>query len=654
MRRLTCAIACASAATFALAACDRTTTAATVTVPSASVLSPESARHMEMKFSPDGRLVAYFMPGTNGFDLMVAKGDLSEPRRLTTVRSTNGLYWSPDESKLAYSGESGASVAVVTLADGTVRRLTSGKNLGGVLGWHPRGDRVTYLNFGVGGAFGSATASVVDGTTAKMVSDSLPNLASWSPDGTRIAYVRLQGGRLTLWVADSSGGNARALTTEGFENFNLYQSPWSPDGTRIVYTSYRTGAVDIWVIPVAGGAALQLTRDIRVDELPVWSPDGQWIAFVSTRGRQTDVWVVPATGGEAVRVTDDPREESDLQWIGSGLTVGFSRSSSSRSLWAVDMAGNGERQLTPDSIRIGDFRPSPVNDDIAYVVQRGGGVSELRVMSHTTGGSRTLVAGSSTIRDAVWSPDGKTLAFESDPGGNPDIWTVNAAGGEPRQLTTWSGLDRNPTWSLDGSALYFMSDKESKLDDLWSVPAGGGQPTRLTTVGTVNNSVAVSPIGELFLPIVNGRTGQVDVAKLTTNGTLQVLWDRGNVLTIPSLGFTPRGDSLVIVSTVPDGGRGTFIISTRTGQGRRILGDNELGADLTPDGTHLIYRFGSPKVDLGLYNLRDGTTRRLTNAKESQAQFWLSHDGKTLLATRSVSRQAIVTVDLRATLAKAR
>jgi len=126
-----------------------------------------------------------------------------------------------------------------------------------------------------------------------------------------------------------------------------------------------------------------------------------------------------------------------------------------------------------------------------------------------------LVAGSSTIQRVAWSPDGKTLAFGSDRSGNPDIWTVSVDGGEPKQLTAWSGFDREATWSLDGSAIYLVSDEESRLEDLWSVPAGAGQSTRLTTEGTVNNRVAVSATGELFLSVLNGLTGKIDATKRT-------------------------------------------------------------------------------------------------------------------------------------------
>ncbi|WP_373059871.1 hypothetical protein [Gemmatimonas sp.] len=108
----------------------------------------------------------------------------------------------------------------------------------------------------------------------------------------------------------------------------------------------------------------------------------------------------------------------------------------------------------------------------------------------------------------------------------------------------------------------------------------------------------------------------------------------------------------VITSTLPNGGFGTFFISTRTGEGRRVLSDNESGGDLTPDGTQLIYFFGSPKQDFGIFNLRDGSKRQLTTGKDSCSFYWLSYGAKQLIVTRSANTQAIVTVDMRAALEK--
>jgi Tol biopolymer transport system component len=454
------------------------------------------------------------------------------------------------------------------------------------------------------------------------------------------------GGLSTIWTADSAGGNLRQLTTEGLEEFDPWNHSWSPDGSEFAYLSRHTGTADIWVMPVNGGPARQLTNELRDDTQPVWSPDGRWVAFVSTRGQQTDVWVVPSTGGEAIRATDDAAEEGRLQWIGPGTRLGFQTSSASSTLWALDAGTGTERQVTPDSIRVGGFRVSPDGSEVAYVVERGGGVTDLQVVPLAGGPPRVLVAGSNENRLAGWSPDGQTILYESNRGGNVDLWTVSTAGGAPTKLTNWPTYETNPVWTPDGSGIYFLSDRDATLRDIWLVPATGGEPRRITTVGSVNAITQSSSSPDLFVILLGGRAGQFVLARLEADGSLRTLWDRSNVGTVSPDAVMPGADSVVINAGLAEGGEGSFLISTRTGQGRQLLGKDETAADFSRDGTMLAYTFGGATQDLGILDMKDGTTRRLTNTPEREAGYWWAGDTKTIVVARRSQRSRIATVDL--------
>jgi Tol biopolymer transport system component len=457
-------------------------------------------------------------------------------------------------------------------------------------------------------------------------------------------------GSSTLWAADGAGANPKQLTTEGQE----FPADWSPDASEGLYISRRTGTGDIWVLPMDGGKPRQLTRDVRDDYSPVWSPDGKWVAFGSNRGRQTDLWVVPAAGGTELRVTDDAAEEGGPRFIGKSNRIAFTVNSVVSALWAITVADGKERQITPDSIRVGSFRVSPDGKEVVYSVLRGGGVSDLQVASLVDGTRRTLVAGTANNVVEGYSPDSKTVLFGSNRSGNQDVWSISAAGGEPRQLTNWPTQEQTADWAPDGSAVYFISNRDAKIGDVWSVPAAGGEPTRVTTVGNVNNLAQSSTGPDLFVNLLGGRGGQLTLAKLRTGGTLQTLWDRSNVLTVVSQdGATPSGDSVVIYTAAPGGGQTNYLISTRTGQGREILGKGDVAGDFSPDGTMLSYNFGRPMADIGILNLKDGTTRRLTNTPENEAAYWWTRDSKTIVVSRRAPRARIATVDLTELLSKA-
>ncbi len=652
-------------AVLALSACGKPDSG----LPVETFLSPEGANHRGFRFSPDGSRVAYWAPGTGGWDLVVAGADLSNPHTLTTGGPNigpagNAPIWSPDGKLLAFASDAAniADVAVISADGGEVRRLTDTPGIELPIEWHPKGDRLAYLVIGEGGTFRTSVVSLASGQSSPLLSDasgqSSPLLSGmrqafphWSPDGSRLAIGINDRGSTTLWLADSSGANPKQVTTDGQEQF----VGWSPDGTELLYVSRRTGTGDIWVLPVDSGKPRQLTRDVRDDDSPAWSTDGKWVAFRSTRGRQTDLWVVPAAGGTELRVTDNAAEEGGPQWVGKSSRLAFQTNSAVSALWVVTVADGKERRLTPDSIRVGSFRVSPDGREVVYQVLRGGGVSDLQVASLADGARRTLATGTADNWVYGYSPDGKTILFGSNRSGNQDVWTISAAGGEPRQLTTWSTNEHTADWTPDGSAVYFISNRDAKIGDVWKVPASGGEPRRVTTVGNVNTLAQSSNSRDLFVNLLGGRGGQLALTKLRPDGTLQTLWDRTNVLAVVSQdGIMPGGDSVGIYTALPGAGQANYLISTRTGQGREILGKGDIVGDFSPDGTMLSYSSGSPNQHIGILNLKDATTRRLTNSPENELAYWWTRDSKTIVFLRWSPRNRIATVDLTRLLARGR
>ena len=172
-----------------------------------------------------------------------------------------------------------------------------------------------------------------------------------SPDGRRVAYTRVtvdaaaDSYETGLWIVESAGGTPRALT------FGLRdaQPRWSPDGTRLAFVR---GAAEgkppqLHVLPMQGGEAVRLTDLPKGAASPAWSPDGARIAFLSG----TD----PAADGttsaefeereklkpkkEPARIVTRPFFRLDNQ--------GFYDFTHPDHLWIVDARGGGApRQLT--------------------------------------------------------------------------------------------------------------------------------------------------------------------------------------------------------------------------------------------------------------------------------------------------------------------
>ncbi len=110
---------------------------------------------------------------------------------------------------------------------------------------------------------------------------------SWSPDGTRFAFVTFASGNDEISILDMATRNIdRRIRVEGI---GAISNPgWSPDGTRLVFSGIAGGISDLYVVDVRTSRTERLTDDRNADIHPVWSPDGRTIAFASDRGSGTD------------------------------------------------------------------------------------------------------------------------------------------------------------------------------------------------------------------------------------------------------------------------------------------------------------------------------------------------------------------------------
>ena len=149
--------------------------------------------------------------------------------------------------------------------------------------WSPNGARIAFMPLGSDCA-GKPVSSVVcvmnadgSGVMGLPITTTLsPYGLSWSPDGTRIAFVGAGG----LYAVNVDGSGDVPLTSGVGVSFPA----WSPDGTKIAFTcAVQAGNNDICVVNADGTGLLQLTTDPADDHRPAWKPDGSKIAFATSR-----------------------------------------------------------------------------------------------------------------------------------------------------------------------------------------------------------------------------------------------------------------------------------------------------------------------------------------------------------------------------------
>jgi Tol biopolymer transport system component len=618
------------------------------TVPTARSLSPENADHLLAGLSPDGSQVYWWQRAGDRWQLYRSPTDKSAPESLGVAdkQGQAQLFWSPDGSRFTIGATQDGpwpSVWLVSGSGGAPWRLTASGAYAFPLGWNPDGKRLLYGAVLDRNVY-TMVVNVDSGAPQRLLpNETTPHVAFWSPDGSKLAIQEFGQGHNTIWLADSSGGHLRQVTTEGFENLNGYPTPWSPDGSALLYQSTRTGTSDIWVLPV-DSQPRQLTHDVRDDQNASWSPDGRWVAFQSNRGLQDDLWIMPAAGGEARRVTDDALNEQLLGWRPRAQELVYTTGRPRRNLWSHLLASGEEHQLTPDSLNIAFFNLSSTGQAV-MTIQRGGGVLDLATLPMGGGAPRIILRDARPTNGPWWSPNGTKLVFVSNrAGANPHAWVMDADGGNLRQLTTWPEGDFGAQFT-DDSTVTIGSNHDARFGDLWRVSVSGGEPTRLThTGGVLGTCWQARRPGELLVPVVADAPVTIASARLRPGGVLQPLWDQSAWAGCPVA--SPASDSAVVPVTA-----GTevqaMLLPLGGGRGRPILEKNQRPGAWSVDGRQLEFMYSqNPPYDIGILNLADGKSQRITNTPESEQGVEWSADGSTLVFSRVVPVSRVTTVDV--------
>ena len=149
--------------------------------------------------------------------------------------------------------------------------------------------------------------------TKRMTSDGRSFDPALSPDGRLLAYASPAGGDVAhIWLRQIGGGDPIQVTSSAAGDS---QPDFSPDGTRIAFQKVVGPNVDVYVKYLYGGAERRLTTDPGYDGVPTWSPDGTRIAFQSQRTGKSQIWVVnSATGGSLTQITKSAFEEKSATW----------------------------------------------------------------------------------------------------------------------------------------------------------------------------------------------------------------------------------------------------------------------------------------------------------------------------------------------------
>jgi len=415
---------------------------------------------------------------------------------------------------------------------------------------------------------GNIWKTTLDGNNPRPLTLSQNNDANptFSPDGTRIGFSRDYAGYPDVFVMPSQGGEPKRLT---FHSGGSALTGWTNDATRILYRAYRPlqfpQRIQLFTISVQGGIEERVPVDMGT--VASYSPDGNALTFnrrsVSANRKgyrgpaNTEVWTYNFQSQEFTQLTDFDGFDRWPLWASNGYIYFVSDRDGVFNLYKIPETGEDCNPITafenddienpklstdrsrisfeqdhklwylnlddeiPHEIPLNFFVPkrnsqpiyhefnSQANEfSIAPTSQRVALVNRGEVIITPLGEGDTVNLTESPEREngAVWSPDGKWIAYVSDPNGQEDVFLCDSHGRQKRQLTNRDSQVYGILWAPDTSYL-IIAESAGKI---FRYEMESGEESLIFTSpwGYVDEA-QISPDGE-WIMLVDSREDGID------------------------------------------------------------------------------------------------------------------------------------------------
>lgn len=384
-------------------------------------------------------------------DLWIASRAGGAAKRLTSHPGDEYFpKFSPDGKWIAFTGEydGNPDVYVIPAEGGEPRRLTFHPSRDIVLGWTPDGKYILFRSDRRAAPPSRTTKLFLvspEGGPAKVLPVPRGALTSFSPDGTKIAYLE---------------------TSQEFRTWKRYHGGWN---------------LPIAIYDLKKNTYEELPKSKGMDLFPMWH--GNTIYFISDRDGVMNLFSYDLGSKETRKLTN--YNEYDIKWpsLGpdaivyenGGLLYEYGiESGKTRNIRIEVHAENlqARPEIKNVLLNLASFAISP--SGVRAVVEARG---NLFTIPAEKGDVRTLTDSSSEhALNPAWSPDGKFIAYLSDKTGEYELYLKPQLGGEETRVTTDGGMYRyGPVWSPDSKKLLYWD----KLHRLWFVDVSEKKPVQV-------------------------------------------------------------------------------------------------------------------------------------------------------------------------------
>ena len=407
---------------------------------------PKTTRLLRFPTTNDKEVVFCY-----GGELYTVDKDGGVARRLTSAPGyTTFPRFSPDGKQIAFTSEydGNREVYLMPADGGAPKRLT----ISATLGRDDVSDRMGPNNIVM--TWENTKPLVVFRSRMKSFNDFIGSLFTVGMDAELPQQLPVPRGGFVSFSPDDS----KMAFNRVFREFRTWKH-------------YRGGmADDVWIHDFKTGATENLTNNPAQDICPMWAPNNK-IYFISDRDGRMNLFVVDLTSKDTKQLTSFKDYDIKFPSIGKESIV-FEQAGY---IWRFDLK-SGEARPLPIEIKedLASGRSALVDaakhiesvniapdGERTIVVARG----DLFSVPAKNGTPRNLTKTSNAHeRDAIWSPDGKWIAYNSDATGENELYLRAQDGkGDPLQLT--SGADTYyyaPKWSPDSKKLAW-ADRSQRL-----------------------------------------------------------------------------------------------------------------------------------------------------------------------------------------------
>jgi Tol biopolymer transport system component/DNA-binding winged helix-turn-helix (wHTH) protein len=402
-------------------------------------------------FSPDGKQVAFAWDGESGgnFDIYVKMLGVDSPLKLTNNPAPEYFpAWSPDGRRIAFSRQLADHVEIlmVPALGGAERKLGEASRIGGL---------------------------------------------SWSPNARFLALEDKESlqGPYQLILLDIETGNKRRITSPPHHYFGDFRPRFSPDGKTIAFIRGSSAVTaDLYVLAVnddgtARGGPSRLTSRERVFDLD-WATDSATIVFSSDHFGSTGLSTIPASGGVPKRLTIGSENAFEFSVSRTGNRLVYTRFLNDLNIWRVPGPNSPDRNSPPAKLIAStrydsESQFSPDGKRIVFNSNRSGKFELWTCDAEGHDCEQLTFLDGAIPGSPRWSPDSRSVAFDSPNAGNSNIYVIDLGAGPPRLITSEPSADVRPSWSRDGRWIYFGSNRSGEWQ-IWKSPRQGGRAVQVT------------------------------------------------------------------------------------------------------------------------------------------------------------------------------